>query len=125
MNYFIFSPKGKIDKLCFALYHIFLMAFYLLYGILVFYPKYLTNGNLNISIVIQILTMILIVFNYKKKFLAYFNKFLPAILLAIIFTFDMFLIPFICKSKVALIIGLVFTLLIQPIIALLLPARGN
>lgn len=123
MDYFIFSPKGKIDRLCFIIYHVFLMAFYLLYGIFIFIPKYASHGNINICIIIQLLTMLIILFNYKKKFLAYFDKFLPSIILAIIFTFDMLLVPFICKSNACLTIGLVFTLIVQPIITLLLPVK--
>ena len=98
MNYNLFNPKGKLDQSTFIIYYILLMSIYMIIGFLI-YPNLLRhNVNLIIPNTIFIIINLLILFNYKKRFMECFNNLAISLILAIILTFDHLLIPFILSS---------------------------
>ena len=74
MNYNLFNPKGKLDQSTFIIYYILLMSIYMIIGFLI-YPNLLRhNVNLIIPNTIFIIINLLILFNYKKRFMECFNN---------------------------------------------------
>lgn len=126
MNYNILSPKGKIDRCTFVIYYIILMSIYLIIGFFIF-PKLLKSfSSLIIPNTIFIIINLLILFNYKKKFMECFNNLAISVILSTILTFDHLFIPFIFKSNAhesLFFIAIIFAFCVQPAIAVLLPSK--
>ncbi len=126
MNYNIFSPKGKIDRCTFVIYYIILMSIYLIIGFLVF-PRLLKSyTNLIIPNTIFIIINLLILFNYKKRFMEAFNNLALSLIFGTILTFDHLFIPFILKSNAhesLFFIAIIFAFCVQPAIAIMFPPK--
>lgn len=128
MNYNIFNPKGKIDQSMFIIYYIVLMVIYFIAGLFLFPVVIKYTHNIIFPAVFILVINLLILFNYKKRFMDICNNCAISLAAAFILTFDHLLIPLTLAHKNSAAIAIFYiaiflVFIIQPAIAALIPEK--